>query len=585
VAQARRAAAALGDGVYTKFPPVSAFPSSSRACWRTILLKRAVINNSLSRCESAQPQPQARFGRIETMTEQRHTVSIVDATAPKTFMQKLLDGVERVGNKVPDPAVIFFILAALVIVLSHMLYLLGVQVTYETVDLQTHKVVPTTVAVNSLLSVDGIRFMLTSMVRNFANFGPVGIIFVVMVGVGLAEQAGLMTALIKKIVQVTPGWAVTWILVTLGVMSSVASDAGYLVLIPLGAAAFLSLGRHPLAGLAAAYAGVAGAFGVNFLITPIDGVLTEITNDAIHLLDPSRSIALTANFYFAVVSSLMLIVVISLVSERVVEPRLGGYRGDAQVEGAEVSQDEAKGLRFALYALIASIAVIGLLTFPAGAPLRNPQTGAIIGNSPFMESLIVLIMLVFLAIGLGYGIGAKTLTSMVDGINAVTKTFGGLGGLIFLLLVISQFLAYFNYSNIATVVAVDLGDALEHIKIGSTPLLLGFIAVTGAVGLLIVGAIPKWAIFAPIFVPLFMKLGIAPEVVLAAYRVGDSPPNGVSPLMPYFALIVVFAQRYQNDAGVGTVVAMMLPYGVAISVAWILLFLGWELLGLPFGTG
>jgi aminobenzoyl-glutamate transport protein len=520
------------------------------------------------------------------MTEQRQTVSIVDVTTSKTFMQKLLDGVERVGNKVPDPAVIFFILAALVIVLSHVLYLLGVQVTYETVDLQTHKVVPTTVAVNSLLSVDGIRFMLTSMVRNFANFGPVGIIFVVMVGVGLAEQAGLMTALIKKIVQVTPGWAVTWILVTLGVMSSVASDAGYLVLIPLGAAAFLSLGRHPLAGLAAAYAGVAGAFGVNFLITPIDGILTEITNDAIHLLDPSRSIALTANFYFAVVSSLILIVVISLVSERVVEPRLGGYRGDAVVEGsAEVSANEARGLRFALYALIASIAVIALLTFPAGAPLRNPQTGAIIGNSPFMESLIVLIMLVFLAIGIGYGIGAKTLTSMVDGINAVTKTFGGLGGLIFLLFVISQFLAYFNYSNIATVVAVDLGDALEHVKIGAIPLLFGFIAITSAVGLLIVGAIPKWAIFAPIFVPLFMKLGIAPEVVLAAYRVGDSPPNGVSPLMPYFALIVVFAQRYQKDAGVGTVVAMMLPYCVAISVAWILLFLGWELFGLPFGPG
>jgi aminobenzoyl-glutamate transport protein len=205
------------------------------------------------------------------------------------------------------------------------------------------------------------------------------------------------------------------------------------------------------------------------------------------------------------------------------------------------------------------------------------------GNSPFMDSLIVLIMLVFLAVGIGYGVGAKTITSMVDGINAVTKTFAGLSGLIFLLFVISQFLAYFNYSNIATILAVDLGDTLEHANLGSIPLLLGFITITGAVGVLIVGAIPKWAIFAPIFVPLFMKLGIAPEVVLAAYRVGDSPPNGVSPLMPYFALIVVFAQRYQKDAGVGTVVAMMLPYGFAISVVWILLFLAWEMLGLPFG--
>jgi aminobenzoyl-glutamate transport protein len=505
---------------------------------------------------------------------------------PKTFLQKLLDGVERVGNKVPHPAVIFFILIALVILLSHLFHWLGTTVTYEVINPETHKVEETTAAVNSLLTADGIRFMLTSMVRNFANFGPVGIILVVMIGVGLAEQAGLINALIKKIVIVTPRKAVTWILVTLGVLASIAADAGYLVLIPLGAAAFLSLGRHPLAGLAAAFAGVAGVFGVNFLIVPLDGILTEITNDAIHLLNPTHSIDLAANFYFGVVSSLVLIVVCTLVTERVVEPRLGEYRGEVPAESSEdVSPEEAKGLRFALYALVATVIAIALLTFPAAAPLRDPQTGSIVGNTPFMNSLIVLIMLVFLAVGIGYGVGAKTITSIVDGINAVTKTFSGLSGLIFLLFVISQFLAYFNYSNIATILAVDLGNALEHANLGTIPLLLGFITITGAVGVLIVGAIPKWAIFAPIFVPLFMKLGIAPEVVLAAYRVGDSPPNGVSPLMPYFALIVVFAQRYQKDAGVGTVVAMMLPYGVAISIVWILLFLAWELLGIPFGPG
>jgi len=297
-------------------------------------------------------------------------------------------------------------------------------------------------------------------VRNFMNFGPVGIILVVMIGVGLAEQAGLMTALIKKIVQVTPHKAVTWILVTLGVLASVAADAGYLVLIPLGAAAFLSLGRHPLAGLAAAFSGVAAVFGVNFLIIPLDPVLTEITNDAIHLLNPTLSIDLAANFYFGVVSSLVLIVVCALVTERIVEPRLGKYRGEIPAENAHgVSAQESRGLRWALYALVASIVVIGLLTFPPGAPLRDPETGAIIGNSPFMNSLIVQIMLVFLAIGAAYGVGAGTITSMVDGINAVTKTFSGLSGLIFLLFVISQFLAYFTYSNMATIVAVKMGDA------------------------------------------------------------------------------------------------------------------------------
>jgi len=465
-------------------------------------------------------------------------------------------------------------------------YLLGTSVDYEVVNPQTHRVEHATATVNSLLSGDGIRFMLTSMVRNFMNFGPVGIILVVMIGVGLAEQAGLMTALIKKIVQVTPRKAVTWILVTVGVLASIAADAGYLVLIPLGAAAFLSLGRHPLAGLAAAFAGVAAVFGVNFLIVPIDPVLTEITNDAIHLLNPTLSIDLAANFYFGVVSSLVLIIVCAVITEWVVEPRLGKYQGEIPAESGEgVSPAESRGLRFALYALVVSIVAIGLLTFPSGAPLRNPDTGAVVGDSPFMNSLIVLIMLVFLAMGAAYGIGAKTITSMVEGINAVTKTFASLSGLVFLLFVISQFLAYFNYSNIATIIAVNMGDAFEHANLGAIPLMLGFITITGIVGILIVGAIPKWALLAPIFVPLFMKLGIVPEAVMAAYRVADSPPNVVTPLMPYFALIVTFAQRYDKNAGVGTVIAMMLPYGVAVSVVWILLFLVWEQLGLPFGPG
>ena len=524
---------------------------------------------------------------MAAMSEQRRVVSVGEAAKPpKTFLQKLLDGVETAGNKVPHPAVIFFILSGLVIVLSHLFYLLGTSVAYEVVNPQTHQVEHATATVNSLLSGDGLRFMLTSMVRNFMNFGPVGIILVVMIGVGLAEQAGLMTALIKEIVEVTPRKAVTWILVTVGVLGSIAADAGYLVLIPLGAAAFLSLGRHPLAGLAAAFSGVAAVFGVNFLIVPIDPILTEITNDAIHLLNPTYSIDLAANFYFGFVSSLVLIVVCALITERVVEPRLGEYHGEIPTENSEgISPAESRGLRFALYALVASIGVIVLLTFPSGAPLRNQETGAIVGNSPFMNCLIVLIMLVFLAIGAAYGIGAGTITSMVDGINAVTKTFASLSGLIFLLFVISQFLAYFTYSNMATIVAVNMGDALSHANLHTIPLMLGFITVTGVVGLLIVGVIPKWALLAPIFVPLFMKLGVAPEAVLAAYRVGDSPPNVVTPLMPYFALVVTFAQRYDRNAGVGTIIAMMLPYGVAVSVVWILLFLAWELLGIPFGPG
>jgi aminobenzoyl-glutamate transport protein len=503
-----------------------------------------------------------------------------------TLLQTLLDAVEQVGNKVPHPAVIFLVLMGVVVLLSHAFYLMGSSVSYQRINPQTHDIEDLTATVNSLLSADGIRFLFTSAVRNFLNFGPVGVILVAMVGVGLAEAAGLIGALIRKLINITPRRAITFIVVFLGICSSIASDAGYLVLIPLGAGVFLSLGRHPLAGLAAAFSGVGAVFGVNLLITPIDGILTEITNDAMHLLNPAYSIDLTANLYFAIVSSLVLCVVCTVITEKFVEPRLGEYHGEvpsATGQGVSESEEESRGLAYALYALLGVVAVVALLTLPPGAPLRHPATGAIVGNSPFMDSLIVLIMLVFLVTGVAYGIGAQTIKSGVDAINAITKSFASLSGLILLFLVISQFIAYFNYSNMATIAAVKMADFLESANFRPLPLLLGFIAVVGIVGVIIVGVIPKWAIFAPIFVPLFMKLNVAPEVVLAAYRVADSPPNVITPLMPYFGLIVVFAQRYQKEAGVGTVVAMMLPYYVGVFVVWTLLLVAWFLVGLPLG--
>jgi aminobenzoyl-glutamate transport protein len=494
--------------------------------------------------------------------------------------------VERAGNKVPHPAVLFFFLIAIIVLFSHLLHRLGVSVSYQRINPQTHAAEMTTTAVQSLLTGDGIRFIFTSVVPNFINFGPVGIIIVAMIGVGVAERSGLIQAVIRKIVLVAPRRAMTAIIVTLGVMSSIATDAGYLVLIPLGAAAFLSLGRHPLAGLAAAFAAVAATFGVNFLVVPIDGVLAEMTNDAIHLVDPGKSIALTANFYFGISSSLLLIVVITLLTEKLVEPRLGKYQGEAPgEEGQHLSVEESRGLVYALVGTVAVVLAVGLLAVPPGAPLRNPETGSLIGKSPFMDSLVFLIMLVFLVTGVAYGVGAKTLKSTADGIDAITKTLADLGGLLFLFFVISQFVAYFNYSNVGTVLAVGLADVLKEANLGSVPLLLGFIVIGFVLSIPIPNIIPKWAIIAPIFVPLFIKLGVAPDVVLAAYRVSDAPPNVVNPLLPYFALVVAFAQRYQKDAGVGTIVAMMLPYTVVTFIAWVILFFAWYLLGLPFGPG
>jgi aminobenzoyl-glutamate transport protein len=323
---------------------------------------------------------------------------------------------------------------------------------------------------------------------------------------------------------------------------------------------------------------------VNILIKPLDGILTEITNDAIHLLNPNRSIDLTANFWFSVASVLMLTIVVSLITEKMVEPRLGEYRGERAPEHGEgMTPEESRGLKYATYGLIGVLAFFALLTLPPGAPLRNPETGALIGDSPFMNSLIVFIALVFLAVGWAYGIGAKTLKNSVDVIKAMEKAVAGLAGLIFLLFVISQFLAFFTYSNMATLAAVKMGDTLERAGLGALPLLIGFVVVVGILDLIMTGAIPKWAIFAPVFVPLLMRLGVEPEAVLAAYRVGDSPMNAITPMNAYFALIVAFCQKYDPKAGVGTLIALMLPYVVIIFVIWTVLLALWHVLGLPWG--
>jgi aminobenzoyl-glutamate transport protein len=499
-------------------------------------------------------------------------------------MQRLLDWIERAGNKVPHPAVLFVFLIALVAVLSHVFFLLGSSVTYQRINAETHEVEQATTAVRSLLTADGIRFVFTSVVPNFINFGPVGIIVVAMIGIGLAESSGLIGALIRQIVLVAPRQALTAIVVALGVLSSIASDAGYLVLIPLGAAAFHSVGKHPLAGLAAAFAGVAAAFGVNFLVKPIDGILAEMTNDAIHIVDPARSIDLTCNFYFGIASSLLLVVVCTLITSKLLEPRLGEYRGSQPAsESQGLSADQSRGLWWALAALAVFVLLIALLTAPPGAPLRNPDTGAILGSSPFMDGLVFLIMMVFLVTGLAYGLGARTIRSSADAINAMTRAISDLGGLLLLFFVISQFVAYFNYSNMGTILAVRLADALKDANLSSVTLLLAFLLIGFILCFPIPNILPKWAILAPVFVPLFLKLGVAPEVVLAAYRVSDSPPNVINPLLPHFALVVGFAQRWQPDAGVGTVVAMMLPYTIATFIAWALLFFAWYLLGIPFG--
>jgi aminobenzoyl-glutamate transport protein len=502
----------------------------------------------------------------------------------------VLDAIEGIGNSVPHPVVIFLILIAIAVIASHLLYLLDASVSYQVINPATHGAETVTTRANSLLTAAGVRHIYTQLVPNFMGFSAVGLLIIAMIGVGVAEEAGLVNACIRKLVTVSPRWALTYILAFVGIISSVASDAGYLVLIPLAGTALLSVGRHPLAGLALGFASVASAFSVNMLIKPLDAVLTELTNDAIHIVNPSLSIAVTANLWFSIVSVVVLTIVIALVTERIIEPRLGKYREDharerlPPHEGGQLSAQETLGLRYAGAGLLAVIAAFCLLTLPSGAPLRDPTTGALVGNSPFMSGLIGLVVMLFLTTGIAYGVGAGTIRRATDVVDAMTKAVSGLGGTILLFVVISQFVDYFTYSNMPTLLAVKMADVLKNANIGPLWLLLGLILVVAILDLIFTPAIATWAIFAPVFVPLFVQLTVDPAAVLAAYRVGDGPINSITPLNPYFALVVGFAQKYDRDAGVGTVVALMLPYVVWMFALWIVLFIAWYLLGVPWGV-
>lgn len=322
-------------------------------------------------------------------------------------------------------------------------------------------------------------------------------------------------------------------------------------------------------------------------------MLVEITNEAIGS-GATHHIDLVSNLWFGIGSTVFVVIVVTFVSARFIEGRLGNYDPAAAGEGPEdpvedapdvAPAEDARGLRYALWGTLAVAAAITLLTAIPGAPLRNPETGEVIADSPFMDSLILMITIIFFVAGWCYGKGAGTIKNGDDVIAAITKSWASLAGLLLLFLLIAQFVAYFNFSHIPDVAAVKLGDVLEHIHLGAIWLLVGVILIAGLANFIIPQAIPKWGVLAPVFIPLFLRLGIAPQTVLAAFRVGDSPTNVISPLMPYFALVVVFARRYDKNAGIETLISMMLPYAIVVTIAWTLFFVAWYLIGIPLGPG
>lgn len=398
----------------------------------------------------------------------------------------------------------------------------------------------------------------------------------------MADGTGFMSAVLRKLVKVTPKQLVTASVVFLGIMSNIASSTGYVVLVPLGAIIFMSFGRHPVAGLAAAFAGVSGGWNANLIIGSNDPLFAGLSTEAARLLDPSYTVQPTGNWYFMFVSTFLITIIGTIVTDKIIEPRLGKYQPDENSVVADIEANEKRGMLFAIISFIIYVAIILALVLPKNGILRNPETGGIL-QSPFMSGIIIMMMFAFLIPGLFYGIGAGTVKSDKEVVALMVKTISTISGFLVLLFFAAQFVDYFNYSNVGIILSVTGANFLKSIGFVGIPLIVSFIIVTAFINIFIAVDSAKWAIMAPIFVPMFMQLGLSPELTQVAYRIGDSTTNIIAPLMPFFPLIVAFVKKYNKDSGVGTVITMMLPYSIAFLIAWIILLVIWMLIGLPVG--
>ena len=501
----------------------------------------------------------------------------------------ILDRIEKIGNALPHPATIFLILSVIIVVLSAILSAKGVSVTYEGINRANNNAVEMmTVTVNSLLSKEGVQYLFNSAVTNFTGFAPLGTVLVALLGVGLAEGTGLIGTLLKKLVMSTPKRLVTVVVVLAGVLSSIASDAGYVVLIPLGDIIFLSMGRHPLAGLAAAFSGVSGGVSANVMVGPTDSLLAGLTTEGAKLVNPDYVVGIQANWWFLIASTVLITVLGTIITEKIVEPRLGKYNGDVTVDESEmtISKSEQRGLRFAGIATLLTVLGFVALVAPANGFLRGTEPGIQgILNSPFMNSMVVVIALVFAIAGIAYGCGAKVVKNDKDVMNLMGKSMASMGSYIVLVFFASQFVAYFNYSNLGTIIAVQGADLLKAIGLQGIPLVILFILVVAFINIFMGSASAKWAILAPVFVPMLMNFGFTPEFTQMAYRIGDSTTNLISPLMSYFALIVTFAEKYDKKSGIGTLISTMMPYSIALLIGWTILLIVWYVFNLPLGPG
>ncbi len=492
------------------------------------------------------------------------------------FFQQFLNVVERGGNALPHPASLFAILALLALLFS----LIGYHLGWHAVHPATSETVNTV----NLLSKEGLHRILLGMVDNYTGFAPLGIVMVALLGIGIAESSGLINAAIRLLVFKAPRRLITFVVVLAGILSNMASDLGYVLIIPMAGIIFHSLGRHPIAGMAAAFAGVSGGFSANLFIGTIDPLLAGLSTESARIINETYYVLPTANFYFMFASTFVIAFAGTWVTNRFVEPRLGAYTGNVQPEPLEkISPREKKALLATLGVVFLWFAVLLWGIIPDNGFLRGPENSVL--RSPILKGFISFLFLIAGTMGIVYGFITRKFRSDADVVKGMTTSFKTLAAFLVLVFFAAQFVAYFKWSNLGLIIAVQGANFLHAIDIGLIPLLVLFILLSGFINLFMGSASAKWAILGPVFIPLFMLLGYSPELAQAVFRIGDSVTNVISPMMSFFALIIVYFEKYDEKAGIGTIVSTMLPYSLVFFVLWTLLIIAWTLIGLPLGPG
>ena len=489
---------------------------------------------------------------------------------------RFLNFVERVGNALPHPASLFGIFALIVLLISWIGSMLGWSAV--------HPATGETVEAINLLSKEGFHRILLGMVDNYTGFAPLGIVMVAMLGIGIMESSGLITAAVRMLVMKAPKSMLTFIIVFVGILSNVASDLGYILIIPIAGIIFHSVGRHPIAGMAAAFAGVSGGFSANIIIGTIDPLLAGLSTEAAQIVDPSYYVLPTANYYFMAVSAIVIALVGTWVTGKIIEPRLGTYTGDVKAEPIEqLSDNERKALRWAGIVLLVWVAFFCWGLIPKDGFMRGPDNSVL--QSPLLKGFIAVLFLVSGTIGIVYGFITKKFRSDADVVKGMTVSFKSLVSFLVLVFFAAQFVAWFKWSNLGLILAIGGAHWLQSINIGMIPLMILFVLFAAFLNMFMGSASAKWAILAPVFVPMFMLMGYSPELSQAIYRIGDSSTNIISPMMSFFALIITYFEKYEKKAGIGTLISTMLPYSMAFLIIWTALLIIWILLGLPLGPG